>query len=669
MSTPPIGSDGDVKKDELQNDDVKNEELQSGDEIENELQNGDEVQDEVQNEDEIKDELQNDDGKEDELQNEDEIQDELQNDDGKEDELQNNDEAKNEAADVAVSHKPITTDSATIRNSLTSSSITFYVLRHAEPNHGWKIQALFDNDIKFDFESSKALNVEEWNANKNEKSPFLYQLRLNVLLNDRGEVYIQQKKKNRKIQLYQLRISAPGFTYTSHYEEDLFRDIIVGPSTSHQFLFDTRFNRGLLSIPPGSSIPFLDHLCIFTYFLLSTQSYDKVDSLFDQFAATLESRKIIISRESLKIFFNLCYKYLSTIENVLKQDLDALKILIRMIGLLSISRENLIFDQAASIFASIILKNLCDKLDAVLTTINENDWTSFCQGLVTLICIKLLHQGNENEASNTIDLLSRMPEGQQRKDAVLKLLDLFYELQCRLSKNKVMELYTLVEPDDLALKYLELAVSIEIYIDYLTYFLKIREDNTNDFQENIKDQLDRLLEKNYFPITLFDIAFILTYLKQQTDNKSIQLIQSVFQTNNTLRSKIESDLNRRNYNISTNEFPLIRDIMIRSYNSFLLHNINRQQYLLRTLNRRNDRTSDYFLSWFECFLCEIDEDWINYQELTRQWTECFVTNKKMLSEVMEKVDSLIDLWTKVAPNNNQRSNFFVTHMVAQCFRQ
>ncbi|CAF3297892.1 unnamed protein product [Rotaria sp. Silwood2] len=669
MSTPPIGSDGDVKKDELQNDDVKNEELQSGDEIENELQNGDEVQDEVQNEDEIKDELQNDDGKEDELQNEDEIQDELQNDDGKEDELQNNDEAKNEAADVAVSHKPITTDSATIRNSLTSSSITFYVLRHAEPNHGWKIQALFDNDIKFDFESSKALNVEEWNANKNEKSPFLYQLRLNVLLNDRGEVYIQQKKKNRKIQLYQLRISAPGFTYTSHYEEDLFRDIIVGPSTSHQFLFDTRFNRGLLSIPPGSSIPFLDHLCIFTYFLLSTQSYDKVDSLFDQFAATLESRKIIISRESLKIFFSLCYKYLSTIENALKQDLDALKILIRMIGLLSISRENLIFDQAASIFASIILKNLCDKLDAVLTTINENDWTSFCQGLVTLICIKLLHQGNENEASNTIDLLSRMPEGQQRKDAVLKLLDLFYELQCRLSKNKVMELYTLVEPDDLALKYLELAVSIEIYIDYLTYFLKIREDNTNDFQENIKDQLDRLLEKNYFPITLFDIAFILTYLKQQTDNKSIQLIQSVFQTNNTLRSKIESDLNRRNYNISTNEFPLIRDIMIRSYNSFLLHNINRQQYLLRTLNRRNDRTSDYFLSWFECFLCEIDEDWINYQELTRQWTECFVTNKKMLSEVMEKVDSLIDLWTKVAPNNNQRSNFFVTHMVAQCFRQ
>ncbi|CAF4314016.1 unnamed protein product, partial [Rotaria sp. Silwood2] len=290
MSTPPIESDGDVKKDELQNDDVKNEELQSGDEIENELQNGDEIQDEVQNADEIKDELQNDDGKEDELQNgdevqdevqnedeiknelqnddgkedelqngdevqdevqnEDEIQDELQNDDGKEDELQNNDEAKNEAADVAVSHKPITTDSATIRNSLTSSSITFYVLRHAEPNHGWKIQALFDNDIKFDFESSKALNVEEWNANKNEKSPFLYQLRLNVLLNDRGEVYIQQKKKNRKIQLYQLRISAPGFTYTSHYEEDLFRDIIVGPSTSHQFLFDTRFNRGLLSIPP-----------------------------------------------------------------------------------------------------------------------------------------------------------------------------------------------------------------------------------------------------------------------------------------------------------------------------------------------------------------------------------------------------------------------------------
>ena len=109
--------------------------------------------------------------------------------------------------------------------------------------------------------------------------------------------------------------------------------------------------------------------------------------------------------------------------------------------------------------------------------------------------------------------------------------------------------------------------------------------------------------------------------------------------------------------------------MIRLYNSFLLHNISRQQYISRTLSRRNDRTRDYFLAWFECFLCETDEQWINYEELTRQWTKCFVSDQKIFSEIIEKFDLLIDLWTKTAPNNNQRLNFFVTHMDAQCFRQ
>ncbi|CAF4700945.1 unnamed protein product [Rotaria sp. Silwood2] len=141
MSTPPIESGGNVKNDELQN--------------------GDGVEDALQNNDGKEDELDNVDVKNEELQSDDEIKDELQNDDGKEGELQNDDEAKNEPIDIAVSNKPIAKGSPTIRNSLTSSSITFYVLRYAEPNHGWKIQALFDNNIKFDFESSKALNVQE----------------------------------------------------------------------------------------------------------------------------------------------------------------------------------------------------------------------------------------------------------------------------------------------------------------------------------------------------------------------------------------------------------------------------------------------------------------------------------------------------------------------------
>ncbi|CAF4606015.1 unnamed protein product, partial [Rotaria sp. Silwood2] len=170
-----------------------------------------------------------------------------------------------------------------------------------------------------------------------------------------------------------------------------------------------------------------------------------------------------------------------------------------MIGLLSICQENIINDRIASTFSSIILKNFGDKLNDVFATINENEWTSFCQGLITLICIKLFYQGNANERSNAFDLLSKMPEGEQREYAALKLLDLLYHLPYRLPSDEGMVLFELVKPDDLKLKYLELADSLEIYIMYVTYFINKSEDNANDLKENIKSQLDRLLKENHLP--------------------------------------------------------------------------------------------------------------------------------------------------------------------------
>ncbi|CAF1035564.1 unnamed protein product [Rotaria sordida] len=522
MSASSIEPNNDVKdnklqrrdgiKDEFQNKDWKDNQLQNNNAKTNELQNCDDITNEFQSDDRKESRLQDDNEKYKELQVGDELEDDFQSDNDENDQRQDDDETKNKLTVVTASSEPITKGPATSRNSWTVYPITWYLLRHAEPNHSWKIQAVFGKDIKFDFNSSNALNVH-------------------------------------------------------------------------------------------------------------------------------------------------------------RQDLDALELIIRMIGFLSINQENIIIGSVASLFASIILRNLSDKLDVILPTIYENIWASFCQGLVKLISIKIFNRENENETNNTIDLLSRMPEGKQREDVALKLLNLFCHLRCKLPRNEVMILYTLVKSNDFSLKYLELAVSVETYIDYLSYFLKIHEDNANDFKDNIKDQLDVLLESNHLPINLSDITCILTYLKQQTDDKSIQLIQSIFQTNDTLRNKIEPYLYGRNYNISLCEFSLIRDILFRSYHSYLLHNIDRQNYLFRTLFRRNDRATDYFLCWFEYFLCETDDNWIDYQVLTRQWTECFISDQKIFPEIMEKVDSLIDLWIKVAPNKDQRSNFFVTHMVIQCFRQ
>ncbi len=39
----------------------------------------------------------------------------------------------------------------------TSTTIVFYLLRYAYLNEDWKIQVVFNNDLKFDFQTSKTL--------------------------------------------------------------------------------------------------------------------------------------------------------------------------------------------------------------------------------------------------------------------------------------------------------------------------------------------------------------------------------------------------------------------------------------------------------------------------------------------------------------------------------
>ncbi|CAF4755183.1 unnamed protein product, partial [Rotaria socialis] len=211
--------------------------------------------------------------------------------------------------------------------------------------------------------------------------------------------------------------------------------------------------------------------------------------------------------------------------------------------------------------------------------------------------------------------------------------------------------------------------SWETYIYGLTHIVENCEYCMNDLEDHIKDQLRRFLNANYFPMLLPDVAWILTYLKQQTNSKSTQIIQRIFQKSDSLQISIEQYLDSRSYSITSHEFPLVRDILIRSYNSELMHNINRPEYLLRMLTYRKEHKTDHFIEWFKCFLCETDENWIRYQNLVYHWTNCFVKDQIALFEIMKEVDSLIDLWIKVAPNNNQRSDFFVAHMVTQCFSQ
>jgi two-component SAPR family response regulator len=231
------------------------------------------------------------------------------------------------------------------------------------------------------------------------------------------------------------------------------------------------------------------------------KSYDMFDSFLAQFNIAIQERRRSISRENLNHFFVFCRNFYSTIEHTVKQDVSAVKILVRMIALLPINRDNMMIgSEAARAVASIILNTLSEKLLVTWPTITDAEWSSFREGLVTLCCIKLLHhQVSEKAANDTLNLLPMIPNEEQKQQIAMKLLNLLGDLQFTLPEKQEVALYTLVGENHLTLEHLELATSLETYVSYLIQLVIAHQGDVNELEAKIQRQLDKLLKEKRFP--------------------------------------------------------------------------------------------------------------------------------------------------------------------------
>ena len=173
-----------------------------------------------------------------------------------------------------------------------------------------------------------------------------------------------------------------------------------------------------------------------------------------------------------------------------------------------------------------------------------------------------------------------------------------------------------------------------------------------------------------------DVFFILKHLKDETNeardenNEFVtKRIGLILQTNTSLRHVVTTCLTEKNPRIIPDEFPLIRDIIFRYYNEFILYQINWEQYLIRMLTHQKKQNIEYFMVWFQHFLCQPNPSWIKYQVLLREWTNALFYKQDSFPKVIKQIDMLTEIWTKVAPEDRQRSDFFILHMASQCFRQ
>ncbi|CAF4832905.1 unnamed protein product [Rotaria socialis] len=87
----------------------------------------------------------------------------------------------------------------------------------------------------------------------------------------------------------------------------------------------------------------------------------------------------------------------------------------------------------------------------------------------------------------------------------------------------------LIDRDHLILEHLEVTASLETYISYLTQLATDHQEDDNQFKEKIQTQLNRLLRENRFRIELEDMAFVLNYMKPQTNKGTDDINEATVQ--------------------------------------------------------------------------------------------------------------------------------------------
>ena len=140
-----------------------------------------------------------------------------------------------------------------------------------------------------------------------------------------------------------------------------------------------------------------------------------------------------------------------------------------------------------------------------------------------------------------------------------------------------------------------------------------------------------------------------------------------------LQNKIKSYLST--LIIRENDLKLLYELFI-YYNPILLFNLDKQTYLHSIFNQHEQRSYNFYVKWFEYFLCDAsyannEGEWYHSQLLMNEWLDKVVRNPVLFSQIMNEMDSLLEQLNNTVNNNlNNRSfTYFVKCMIDKCFKQ
>jgi hypothetical protein len=156
---------------------------------------------------------------------------------------------------------------------------------------------------------------------------------------------------------------------------------------------------------------------------------------------------------------------------------------------------------------------------------------------------------------------------------------------------------------------------------------------------------------------------------EENKKELIAIIHSIIETSIALQNKINIYLSRTI--IQDTDLKLLYELF-QYYNPILLPNLDKQTYLHSILNKYERRSCDFYINWFEYFVCDThyvdtEQEWSYFQVLLNDWSEKIVRDRILFREIMNKMDNLLQRLSHVT--KDRRFIHFVKHMVDQCFKQ
>ncbi|CAF2385070.1 unnamed protein product [Rotaria sp. Silwood2] len=556
-------------------------------------------------------------------------------------------------------------DQQMINPKQTSRTIYFYILRNTTVDEKFKIKAYFNNDIKYTFNRAEVFDEKKNN------SPYIYCLELNLIIDDQDRLYINYQNGLVPIEHYRLRLSRkiPQTDRTFRdYNDDTFRYIDNARFTKHYFLFDVNFAKNFVDGPPGENVPFWSQLCLYTFYLLHYQMFDHFNILIDQFKKVVQDTNRTLIREEFNDFFQSCITHLSYAIPPSTDQTMAEKLIICMTGLLPIIKTN--FDLTSHFvinFTLALIDDIKEHYDNLFSIVSVGDWHLFRDGLTLYLSIELL-----SKSKDTIELVHRMKNERCQKDLANVLLQRLELLGRPVLGLNWTSLFTIVDPNILTLKQLELTGSIKTYITSLVQIVGMN-INEVELSDKIIRHFDRLIFEESLRVDLDDIIFLIKFLQMEsseTEESSKNILKTVntaIESSIQLRKKIQQYL--YTLKITNEQFKDIRLIISFIEKSFILFLVEKRALLIHLMNHAHASYSyEFFKQWFCSFLLFHDE--INdrnkkiYQDLLEHWSHQLPKSYEIMIKIMMDIDFLINAF-----ENEQYQLIFIHHMINLCFQQ